>query len=284
MGNGHDTHADGMAVRVDGLSRTFGTHRALDNVSLEVRSGEMVALIGPSGSGKSTLLRHLTGLERGDAGAGHIEVLGRATQRGGRVSGDVRRVRREVGFIFQQYNLVGRLSLLTNVLAGTLGRLPAWRGCTGWFTLEEKREAMAALDRVGIAAQAGQRAGTLSGGQQQRGAIARTMVQRAAVILADEPIASLDPGSCREVMDALQVMNRERGVTVLVSLHQIDYAKHYCPRAIALKDGVVVFDGPSAELDRESLVHIYGRKMAEFHLNDEENRGEPDPMMEEAKI
>ena len=246
------------AVEVNGLSKTFARRRALDGVDLSVRHGEMVALIGPSGSGKSTLLRHLSGLVPGDRGSGAVRVLGRTVQSGGRIGRDVRRTRSRVGFVFQQFNLVGRLTLLTNTLAGMLARVPTWRSAAHWFTAAEKREAMRALERVGIAEHAGQRASTLSGGQQQRGAIARTMVQRAEVILADEPIASLDPESSHRVLAALARLNREDGVTVLVSLHQIDYAAAYCRRSVALKDGRVVFDGPTQELSPAILGDVYG--------------------------
>lgn len=249
---------EAAAVEVFGLSKTFAGRRALDAVDLRVAPGEMVALIGPSGSGKSTLLRHLSGLVPGDRGRGEVRVLGRTVQSGGRIGRDVRATRSRVGFVFQQFNLVGRLSLLTNTLAGMLARVPTWRSAAHWFTAAEQREALRALERVGIAEHAAQRASTLSGGQQQRGAIARTMVQRAQVILADEPIASLDPESSHRVLAALAGLNRTDGVTVLVSLHQIDYAWRYCPRAMALKDGRVVFDGATRDLTPALLRQVYG--------------------------
>src|SRR5690606_36010770 len=158
----------------------------------------------------------------------------------------------------QQFNLVGRLSLLTNVLLGSLGRTPAWRGTLGLFTRQEKLEALAALQRVGMLEQAGQRASTLSGGQQQRGAIARCLVQRARIVLADEPIASLDPASAKRVLEILADVNRRDGITVVVSLHQVDYAIRYCPRVIALRDGRIVYDGPSAALTECFLRTLYG--------------------------
>jgi phosphonate transport system ATP-binding protein len=264
--------ADGTtAVRVHAVSKTFpGGQRALDGVSLAVAPGEMVALIGASGSGKSTLIRHVAGLlaaDRGPAG-GRVEVLGRAVQAEGRIAGEVVAVRRRVGVIFQQFNLVPRLAVLTNVLCGLLGRVPRLRGTLMWFTRAEKLAAMRALDRVGIAGTARQRAQTLSGGQQQRAAIARAMVQRAEVILADEPIASLDPSSAKTVMEALAALNAEDGITVVVSLHQVEYARRYCPRTIAMRDGRIVFDGPSRELTLGFLREIYGEASDELVLPD----------------
>ncbi|MEX6503121.1 phosphonate ABC transporter ATP-binding protein [Pseudomonas zhanjiangensis] len=247
------------AIRVNSLNKTFGRKQALYDLALSVLPGEMVALIGASGSGKSTLLRHLAGLACCDrSGGGDIEVLGRQVQAQGRLNGDVRRLRADIGYIFQQFNLVGRLSVAQNVLLGCLGRMPRWRGSFGLFSAEEKQRAMQALERVGLAELASQRASTLSGGQQQRVAIARALCQRAEVILADEPIASLDPESARKVMEILAEINREDGKTVVVTLHQVDYAMRYCPRAVALKGGRVHFDGATAGLDSAWLNDLYG--------------------------
>jgi phosphonate transport system ATP-binding protein len=170
--------------------------------------------------------------------------------------------------IFQQFNLVGRLSLLTNVAIGALGRMPAWRGALGLFTRAEKLLAMDAMRRVGIAQHATQRASTLSGGQQQRAAIARALVQQAQLILADEPIASLDPEAARRVMDNLAQVNREDRITVVVALHQVQYAIAYCPRTVALRGGRVVYDGPSAALTPPFLRELYGAESEELLLPD----------------
>ena len=240
------------------VSKTYGARKALDGVTVSVAPGEMVALIGPSGSGKSTLLRSLTGLIPIDGGKGKVVVFGETVQQNGRQASSVRRTRGKLGFIFQQFNLVGRLSLFSNVMLGALGRLPAWRGVFGLWPPEDKDKAMAALHRVGVADYAAQRANTLSGGQQQRGAIARAIVQGAQAILADEPVASLDPVSARKVMELLVELNRRDGLGVIVTLHQVDYAIRYCERVIALKAGKVVYDGPSAGLDRPTLIDIYG--------------------------
>ncbi|TXR38869.1 phosphonate ABC transporter ATP-binding protein [Ectopseudomonas mendocina] len=244
------------AIRVDRLNKSFGRKQALFDLALSVQPGEMVALIGASGSGKSTLLRHLAGLACGDAGS--IEVLGRQVQADGRLDGAVRRQRADIGYIFQQFNLVGRLSVLQNVLLGGLGRMPRWRGSLSLFNPEEKQRALQALERVGLAEFAAQRASTLSGGQQQRVAIARALCQQAEVILADEPIASLDPESARKVMDILADINRRDGKTVVVTLHQVDYAVRYCQRAVALKGGRIHFDGPTDSFNPDFLNDLYG--------------------------
>ncbi|KAA2017882.1 phosphonate ABC transporter ATP-binding protein [Escherichia coli] len=222
-------------IRVEKLAKTFNQHQALHAVDLNIHHGEMVALLGPSGSGKSTLLRHLSGLITGDKSAGsHIH-----------------------GYIFQQFNLVNRLSVLENVLIGALGSTPFWRTCFSWFTGEQKQRALQALTRVGMVHFAHQRVSTLSGGQQQRVAIARALMQQAKVILADEPIASLDPESARIVMDTLRDINQNDGITVVVTLHQVDYALRYCERIVALRQGHVFYDGSSQQFDNERFDHLY---------------------------
>jgi phosphonate transport system ATP-binding protein len=250
--------SDAAVLRVRGISKTFGARRALADVSLSVRRGEMVALIGPSGSGKSTLLRAISGLVPIDADDGDINAFDIQVQARGRVSDKVREARIRIGFVFQQFNLVARLSLFTNAALGSLGRIGFWRGLIGLWPAETRAATMAALARVGVADYAGQRAGTLSGGQQQRGAIARALVQQARIILADEPVASLDPVAARKVMEILKALNADDGLTVLVTLHQVDYALRYCRRAVALKAGKVVYDGPTEGLDRATLIDIYG--------------------------
>lgn len=247
-----------MAFRLDGVSKTYGDRRALEAVSLAVRRGEMLALIGASGSGKSTLLRALNGLIAVDPGQGRIEAFGEPVQGQGRGGEALRRIRARIGFIFQQFNLVGRLTLFGNTALGLLGRTSGWRGLLGLWAKDDASAVMAALQRVGVADYAGQKASTLSGGQQQRGAIARALVQRAEAILADEPVASLDPVAARKVMELLSDLNRKDGLTVVVTLHQVDYALRYCPRVVALQGGKLVYDGSSLGLDRKRLVEIYG--------------------------
>ncbi|ENE3043350.1 ATP-binding cassette domain-containing protein [Escherichia coli] len=219
-------------IRVEKLAKTFNQHQALHAVDLNIHHGEMVALLGPSGSGKSTLLRHLSGLITGDKSVGsHIELLGRTVQREGRLARDIRKSRAHTGYIFQQFNLVNRLSVLENVLIGALGSTPFWRTCFSYFTREQKQRALQALTRA--------------------------LMQQAKVILADEPIASLDPESARIVMDTLRDINQNDGITVVVTLHQVDYALRYCERIVALRQGHIFYDGCSQQFDNERFDHLY---------------------------
>jgi phosphonate transport system ATP-binding protein len=193
-----------------------------------------------------------------------VRLFGRELQRGGRIAPQVRAMRAEVATIFQQFNLVPRLPVMHNVVAGALHRLPLWRALLRQFPVAEQRRAHEALERVGIAHCAWQRASTLSGGQQQRAAISRALVQGARLILADEPVASLDPASSRRVMELLAEVNRELGVTVLVSLHQVEHAFAFCPRTIALRAGRVVHDGPTTALTPDRLRELYGAQTDEL--------------------
>ncbi|MBU1358023.1 MAG: phosphonate ABC transporter ATP-binding protein [Gammaproteobacteria bacterium] len=253
-------------LRIRHLNKHFSNGRhALCDIELDVKRGEMVALIGASGSGKSTLLRHMAGLiAADDSSESLIEIDGSIVQQRGRIHRQIRKTRARVGFVFQQFNLVARLPVLTNVLVGSLHRTPWWRGWVRAFSAGERAVALEALRRVGIADCHAQRASTLSGGQQQRAAIARAMVQGAKVVLADEPIASLDPESSRNVMEILARVNREDQCTVIVSLHQVEIAMKYCPRVIALHRGRVVFDGPSADLTPALLRELYGVAVEEL--------------------
>lgn len=256
------------AIEISQVCKCFtrGTP-VLSDIDLKVNRGEMVALIGASGSGKSTLLRTIAGLTPIDrTECSQISIFGTPIQSAGRITREAKTLRAQVGVVFQQFNLVSRLSVLTNVLLGLLGQVPAWRGSLGCFTRNEKHHAMRALQRVGIEQHALKRGSQLSGGQQQRAAIARTLVQGAEVLLADEPIASLDPSSARRVMDILADLNRREGITVLVSLHQVEYAMRYCRRTIALRDGEVVYDGPSEALTPAFLGELYGAESTELFL------------------
>jgi len=257
------------ALQLDRVSKTYGAMRAVDNVSILIREGERVALIGASGSGKSTLIRLASGLILADAqgnGTGAVHAFGLKVQEGGRLSSEVRAARRNIGLVFQQFALAGRLSVMTNVLVGVLGRINALRGTLGLFNADEKRTAYAALAEVGIAQHAAKRARELSGGQQQRVAIARALVQGARLVLADEPIASLDPKSAKRVMDTLVTLSRDHGIALVVSLHQVDYATAYFDRIIAMNAGRVVFDGPAAQINAAFLTELYGASAEELIL------------------
>ncbi|MDR1607308.1 MAG: phosphonate ABC transporter ATP-binding protein [Deltaproteobacteria bacterium] len=241
------------------INKTFGSNKVLRDINLTINKGEMVALIGASGSGKSTLMKHLSGLLVSDKGSGRIALEGQTIQAQGRLAKDARRTRSKIGIVFQQFNLVGRLSVSTNVLLGALGRTPLWRSVFMAFSDEDQKLTRDALLKVGILEKLHQRASTLSGGQQQRAAIARTLVQKASIIVADEPIASLDPESSIMVMELLKKLNQEEKLTVLVSLHQVDFALKYCPRAVALSYGGIIYDGPSERLTVEKMKEIYGQ-------------------------
>jgi phosphonate transport system ATP-binding protein len=259
------THASSdWAVRVSAVSKTFGSSCALKNIELNVRPGERVALLGASGSGKSTLLRCLCGLETSDAGSGLVEIFGEPLQTQGVLSPQVRRLRRQVGIIFQQFNLVGRLPVMTNVLTGLAAEVPLWRSLLGRFSLEDQARALDALESIGLGPQAFQRASTLSGGQQQRAAIARVLVQGARLLLADEPVASLDPESTRRVMELLMRLNREQGMTLIVTLHHVGLARRYCERVVALRQGELVFDGSVQQLTPSLLQSLYGTASEEL--------------------
>jgi phosphonate transport system ATP-binding protein len=258
------TFGSEWAIEVISLSKIFKDgENALKEVSFKMRPGEMVALIGASGSGKSTLLRHLAGLIGGEPGS-IVDVLGDRVQENGRISSEIGAIRSRVGFIFQQFNLVGRISVLLNVLAGGLHRMPVWRSLLRLFRDSEIENALGALKVVGIEDQAHRRTSTLSGGQQQRVAIARALFQKSQVILADEPIASLDPESARVVMDLLARINKERQISVLVSMHQVNVARQYCKRTIVLNKGQIVFDGPTSALSSDFLCKLYGSAAREL--------------------
>lgn len=264
------------AIKVVDVCKSFERGKpVLQGVNLSIAKGEMVALIGASGSGKSTLIRAIAGLmpiDKASAGNGsgdrtsRIELFGAPMQTSGRIAGEASELRARVGVVFQQFNLVPRLSVMTNVLLGLLGQIGFVRGTFGRFTRSEKARAMQALERVGIAEQALKRGSALSGGQQQRAAIARTLIQGSEVLIADEPIASLDPNSARRIMDILAELNIKDGKTILVSLHQVEYALQYCPRTVALRGGEVVYDGPSKALTPHFLSELYGAESEELFL------------------
>jgi phosphonate transport system ATP-binding protein len=242
-------------IRVRDLSKRYPSGTVgLDGVSLEVGAGEFVALIGSSGAGKSTLLRCLNGLVTPTAGA--ISIVGLPVTGASREG--LRSVRASVGFVFQQFNLQRRLSVLDNVLVGTLSRVDPWRSLLGRFPGGEVERARRTLGRVGLRGLEVRRADTLSGGQQQRVAIARALAQGPRVLLADEPMSSLDPASSRSVMELLRDINREDGLTVIASLHVLDLAVTYGQRIVGLRAGRVVHDGPPAGLTQAAAEAIFG--------------------------
>ncbi|NET16672.1 MAG: phosphonate ABC transporter ATP-binding protein, partial [Okeania sp. SIO1H6] len=234
------------AIEVKNLDKKFKGKPALQQVNICVEAGEMVGLVGASGSGKSTLLRLINGLEHGDQGT--IYIFGTALQTDGIFHSHIRKLRCQIGCIFQQFNLVKRLTVIDNVLVGNLGQMSLVNSALRLFTKEQKIQALAALERVGILEQAYKKAAQLSGGQQQRVAIARCLVQGAKIILADEPIASLDPESARKIMELLCKLNRENNITIVTSLHQVQMVRRYFERTIALRDGEVVFDDRTVNL------------------------------------
>ncbi|MBN2630705.1 MAG: phosphonate ABC transporter ATP-binding protein [Rhodobacteraceae bacterium] len=236
------------------LTRSFGDTKAVDRVSLDIPPGQFVGVIGRSGAGKSTLLRLVNRLI--DPTQGQITYGPRdVTALKGRA---LREWRRDCAMIFQQFNLVERLDVLSNVLVGRLADHGFFSSMAMQFSDAERAEALRALDRLDLLPQALQKAGTLSGGQQQRVAIARALVQRPRIMLADEPIASLDPGNATRVMEALKTINGEDGLTVLVNLHTLDTARAYCHRIIAMRGGRVYFDGVPRQLTDDVVRDIYG--------------------------
>ncbi len=245
--------AGGQAVCLQQLTKVFGQTTALDQVDLAVPAGQMLAILGPSGSGKSTLLRTLNGLVAPSSGT--VEVLGCDV---GHAHGrQIRALRRRVGFIFQQFGLVGRLTVLENVLSGALGRIRFPRFGVLSYPRSLRLEALAQLERVGLDSRAFQRSDTLSGGQQQRAAIARTLMQHPELLLADEPVASLDPESSAAVMELLLRICQEEHLTVIASLHQVELARGWADRMVGLRDGRTVLDARPQDISSEEVMEIY---------------------------
>jgi len=243
-------------ISLTGVSKRFpnGT-LALDNVSLEVPRGQLLSLIGLSGSGKSTLMRHLNGLHKPTAGT--VRVMG--VEVSSASNRQLRSVRRNVGFVFQQFGLVGRATCLENVLSGALGRLKGPRYGVWSYPRDLRRQAFDHLERVGLAPQAYQRADTLSGGQMQRVAIARTLMQQPQLLLADEPVASLDPESSAQVLELLLRVAMEEKMTVIVTLHQVELALGWAHRIVGLRDGQVVLDRDARGLSQDDVMEVYQR-------------------------
>ena len=244
---------------VEGLTCRFGAKAAVDDASFQISPGGFVGVIGRSGAGKSTLLRTINRLVAPTQGRILFDGLDVTSLRGK----ELRQWRARSAMIFQQFNLVGRLDVLTNVLMGRLATMPAWRSLSQIWPEQDKALAMSALEQFDIASLAAQRADQLSGGQQQRVAIARALVQQPDVILADEPIASLDPRNTKIVMDALLRINKHFGITVLCNLHSLDLARSYCDRLIGMAAGRVVFDGAPSALTERVARELYDLEAAE---------------------
>lgn len=243
-------------LEIKNLSKRYeGGPLALDDVSFNISQGEFLAVIGLSGSGKSTLLRCINRLIEPTAG----DIIWDDVNVTQASDDELRTIRRKIGMVFQHFNLVKRSSVLTNVLSGRLGYVNPAMSFLNKFPQSDIDRAYKELDRVGIAEKAHQRADELSGGQQQRVGIARAMMQNPAIILADEPVASLDPVLAHSIMQHLEKINKEQGVTVLCSLHFLDLVHRYADRAIALNDGKLMFDGPPSEIDDDKFREIYGK-------------------------
>ncbi|MBX3539721.1 MAG: phosphonate ABC transporter ATP-binding protein [Chelatococcus sp.] len=241
------------------VSRQFATKMAVDNVSLDIESGDFIGVIGRSGAGKSTLLRMINRLVEPTSGRIVFDGVDVTGLRGR----ELRRWRQSAAMIFQQFNLSGRLDVLTNVLMGRLNHVPAPRAVLKMWSEEDKAIALSALEQFDIAGLAAQRAESLSGGQQQRVAIARALVQEPQIVLADEPVASLDPRNTKVVMDALLRINKHYGITVLCNLHSLDLARTYCDRLIGIAAGRVVFDGAPEALTEDVARDLYGLEAEE---------------------
>jgi phosphonate transport system ATP-binding protein len=240
-------------LRIKNLKKKFKDTVAINGINLEIEEGKITGIIGRSGSGKSTLLRMINRLIEPTEGAIEFndtiitDIKGKA----------LRKWRSECAMIFQQFNLVDRLDVLTNVLIGSLGRNYSFLNLFGYFSKEEKINALRNLNRFELTEKSLQRSGTLSGGQQQRVAIARALMQKPKILLADEPISSLDPKNSKRVMDDMLKINREDGITIICNLHSLEIAKKYCDRLIGLSEGEVVFDGKPNELTADISKKLY---------------------------
>jgi phosphonate transport system ATP-binding protein len=259
-----------VVLEIQHLSKVYDNgHRALCDVSFTVRKGEFLAIIGLSGSGKSTLIRCINRLVEPTCGS----VLYRGVELTGLPAKELRIRRRKIGMVFQHFNLIDRRSVLTNVLSGRLGRTPTLRALAGLFTEEDRRRAHRYLVQVGLEEKANSRADELSGGQQQRVAIARALMQEPDLLLADEPVASLDPATSHSILKHLRRANEELGVTILCNLHFLSLVREYATRVIALRQGEIVYDGASERIDRAWFKRIYGEDAREVDIT----AGDGDP-------
>lgn len=263
-------------LSIKDLVKVYGEKtRALNGISLDFYPGEFIVVIGPSGAGKSTFIRCINRLV--DPTEGNIVFEGQNLEK---ISGGkLRKERSKIGMIFQHYNLIGRTNVIKNVLHGRLYNTPIYKSIFGLFSHEEKKEAVELLKKVGLQDQIYKRADELSGGQMQRVGICRALLQRPKLLLADEPIASLDPMSANIVMQQLYSISTEKKLTCIVNLHQVDYAKKYATRIVGIKKGEVVFDGSPSQLNEEMIQHIYEGKESQMKLQQE--GGQAKEQMEE---
>lgn len=239
----------------DHVSKTYPNgYQALKDINLTIEQGEFVAIIGLSGAGKSTLIRTINRMHDITDGTLTVDGVNVMELKGARL----RQFRRNIGMIFQSFNLVTRTTVIKNVLTSRVPELPFWRALLGAYPKKDKLEALEALDKVGILDKAFVRADQLSGGQQQRVALARTLAQNPKIILADEPVASLDPVTAKQVMDDFRRINREMNISVLINIHHVDLALQYADRVIGIKAGEVVYDGPTSEVNEAVLAEVYG--------------------------
>ena len=247
-------------IKFDNVNKVYpnGLH-ALKNINLEIQQGEFVAIIGLSGAGKSTLLRTVNRMH--DITDGVLTVNGQEVNN---LKGkELRKFRRGIGMVFQSFNLVTRTSVIKNVLTSRVPDMPLWKSIIGLYSNEDKVIALEALDKVGILDKAYVRADQLSGGQQQRVALARTLAQNPEIILADEPVAALDPVTAAQVMDDFKKINKELNMSVLINIHHVDLALKYADRVIGIKAGEIIYDGPSSEVTNDVLTQIYGRELSQ---------------------
>lgn len=239
----------------DHVSKTYPNgYQALKDINLTIEQGEFVAIIGLSGAGKSTLIRTINRMHDITDGTLTVDGVNVMELKGARL----RQFRRNIGMIFQSFNLVTRTTVIKNVLTSRVPELPFWRALLGAYPKKDKLEALEALDKVGILDKAFVRADQLSGGQQQRVALARTLAQNPKIILADEPVASLDPVTAKQVMDDFRRINREMNISVLINIHHVDLALQYADRVIGIKAGEVVYDGLASEVNEAVLAEVYG--------------------------
>lgn len=243
-----------------------GGFKALNDINLTINDGEFVAIIGRSGAGKSTLIRTINKMHDINSGTLLVDGVNVSDLKGK----DLRQFRRKVGMIFQSFNLVDRTTVIKNVLAAFVPELSTIRSIFGLFPEEYKLKALDSLEQVDILDKAYVRADQLSGGQQQRVALARTLAQNPSIILADEPVASLDPVTAKQVMDYFKKINQKKNIAILINIHHVDLALEYADRVIGIKDGSIVYDGPSSQVDDAVLTKIYGEKLEDLTFNEEE--------------